>query len=263
MKAGPETSRTALGNYYDAQVKAGNLKAGDLVYTKNKGEPTSHFAIYLGKDSARGVHRFGQMGVDGLSGKVGSIAVTEAGAKADKFLVSGVVFVRAPKHAQPQPKYSPTEIASRVERLIGKDLNYDSFNANCESWANMIVTGKSRSTQANRLSLVGKSVIRATYRALEDVAALDPNYEGKDLRQGKRIPEMARWLDRNNPRGNDMGHSAMVLRNKRLRNDAKDEFLGLVDPSTVITEDMSDIEAISATKRWLMVLTAAVSNGST
>ena len=250
----------AMGAYYDKVSKDEGWEVGNLVYARTKNEPNSHFAVYMGKKED-GTHSFSQMGVEGLTGKTGGIQTSMAGPGAGKNL-SGVIFAKAPSHAQPAIKYSPNEISRRISKLAGKTLDYDVFDANCESWANMIVSGKSRSTQANRLSAVGKTAIRGTYKALENVATLDPEFQ-KQTRSGARIKTMAQWLDRTNPRGNDMGYQATVKSNSKLRKDAEkeEEFLGLVDPSTVIKENMSDIEAVSATKRWLMVLTAALSDG--
>jgi len=36
--------------------------------------------------------------------------------------------------------------------------------------------------------------------------------------------------------------------------------VGLIDPGNVIKPEMSDIEAISAAKRWLMVLSGVIAN---
>ena len=254
----PAVMQAALGRYYDQQVKEHGWKVGDLIYSKTKNEPVSHFAIYMGKNK-EGIHGFAMMGVDGLNGKQGALDVLEAGTGAKK--KSGLLYAKAPSNKQPKVKYSPEEIASRVSRLQGKKLDYDTFNANCESWANMIVSGKSRSLQSQRLTLVGKTAIRGVYKSLESISALDEDYP-KQVRSGDRIQKVARWLDNTNPRGNDLGYQAMVQRNSKYRKDAANsETLGLIDPSTVIKEHMSDIEAVSATKRWLMVLTAVSADG--
>ena len=254
----PVVMQAAMGRYYDKQVKEQGWKVGDLIYSKTKNEPVSHFAIYMGKNK-EGAHSFAMMGVDGLNGKQGGIDVLEAGAGAKR--KTGLLYAKAPSNKQPKVKYSPEEIASRVSRLQGKKLDYDTFNANCESWANMIVSGKSRSLQSQRLTAVGKTAIRGVYKSLESVAALDEDYP-KQVRSGERIQKVARWLDNTNPRGNDLGYQAMVQRNSKYRKDAANsETLGLIDPSTVIKEHMSDIEAVSATKRWLMVLTAVSADG--
>ena len=162
-KTDPKGVQAALGNYYDSKVKAEGWKTGDLVFNRTKNEPTAHFAIYMGKKNS--VHSFAQVGGDGLTAQSGSIAVTEAGQGANRKFASGVVFERAPSGKQPKVKYSPTQIAARVEALKGKTLDYDVFNANCESWARMIVSGNSRSTQAARLSQVGNLAIRGVYKA--------------------------------------------------------------------------------------------------
>ena len=216
-KTDPKGVQAALGNYYDSKVKAEGWKTGDLVFNRTKNEPTAHFAIYMGKKNS--VHSFAQVGGDGLTAQSGSIAVTEAGQGANRKFASGVVFERAPSGKQPKVKYSPTQIAARVEALKGKTLDYDVFNANCESWARMIVSGNSRSTQAARLSQVGKLAIRGVYKGLGEVVKWSPDYVPETV-QGARIHKVAKWLDRNNPRGNDSGYSAMVLRNKNLRKDS-------------------------------------------
>lgn len=254
----PAVMQAALGSYYDKQAKEQGWKVGDLVYSKTKNEPTSHFAVYMGKNK-EGAHAFAMMGVDGLSSKTGGITIFEAGTGAKN--KTGMLYAKAPSNRQPEIKYSPDEIANRVNKLMGKKLDYDTFNANCESWANMIVSGKARSTQSERLTLVGKTAIRGVYNSLEVVAKLDDEYPAQ-IRSGERIKKVARWLDTNNPRGNDLGYQAMVKRNGKYRKDAEGpEDLGLIDPSTVIKENMSDIEAVSATKRWLMVLTAITADG--
>ena len=254
----PVVMQAALGRYYDKQVKEQGWKVGDLIYAKTKNEPVSHFAIYMGK-TKEGAHSFANMGRDGLNGKQGGIDVMESGTGAKR--KTGLLYAKAPSNKQPKVKYSPEEIASRVSRLQGKKLDYDTFNANCESWANMIVSGKSRSTQSQRLTIVGKTAIRGVYKSLESISSLDEDYP-KQVRSGERIQKVAKWLDINNPRGNDFGYQAMVKRNSKYRKDASDvEYLGLIDPSQVIKESMSDIEAISATKRWLMVFTAASADG--
>ena len=238
----PVVMQAAMGRYYDKQIKEQGWKVGDLVYAKTKNEPVSHFGIYMGKTKT-GAHSFATMGVDGLNGKQGGIDVLEAGAGARR--KTGLLYAKAPSNKQPNVRYSPEEIANRVSRLQGKKLDYDTFDANCESWANMIVSGKSRSTQSQRLTLVGKTAIRAVYKSLESVSALDEDYP-KQVRSGDRIQKVASWLDKANPRGNDFGYQAMVQRDSKYRKDAADpEYLGLIDPSSVIKERMSDIEAVA------------------
>lgn len=257
-KTDPKGVQAALGNYYDSKVKAEGWKTGDLVFNRTKNEPTAHFAIYMGKKN--GVHSFAQMAADGLVAKSGGIDITEAGQSAKRQFASGVVFERAPSGKQPKVKYSPTQIAARVEALKGKTLDYDVFNANCESWARMIVSGNSRSTQSARLSQVGKLAIRGVYKSLGEVVKWAPDYVPETV-QGDRIYKVSKWLDRNNTRGNDSGYSAMVLRNKNLRKDSPEsDAVGLIDPGNVIKPEMSDIEAISAAKRWLMVLSGVIAN---
>lgn len=257
-KTDPKGVQAALGNYYDSKVKAEGWKTGDLVFNRTKNEPTAHFAIYMGKRN--GVHSFAQMAADGLVAKSGGIDITEAGQSAKRQFASGVVFERAPSGKQPKVKYSPTQIAARVEALKGKTLDYDVFNANCESWARMIVSGNSRSTQSARLSQVGKLAIRGVYKSLGEVVKWAPDYVPETV-QGDRIYKVSKWLDRNNTRGNDSGYSAMVLRNKNLRKDSPEsDAVGLIDPGNVIKPEMSDIEAISAAKRWLMVLSGVIAN---
>jgi hypothetical protein len=257
-KTDPKGLQAALGNYYDSKVKAEGWKTGDLVFKRTKNEPTAHFAIYMG--SKNGVHSFAQVGADGLVAKSGGIEITEAGQGANRKLASGVVFERAPSGKQPKIKYSPAQIAARVESLKGKTLDYDVFNANCESWARMIVSGNSRSTQSARLSQVGKLAIRGVYKGLGEVVKWSPDYVPETVK-GDRIYKVAKWLDRNNTRGNDSGYSAMVLGNKNLRKDSPEsDAVGLIDPGKVIKPEMSDIEAVAAAKRWLMVLSGVIAN---
>ena len=250
-EVGPKGVQEAFAHYYDDITRKEGWKVGDLVYTRTRNEPTSHFAIYMGK--VDGNHRFAQMGADGIIARSGMIDITEYGVNVDPKNRGGVIFQKAPTTSQPKSKYSPDDIARRISELSGKYLKYDMFSSNCETWARMIVSGESRSTQSERLTQVGRTAIRQVYKALGKVAELDPNWEPQSIpAEMMSAKEAARWLERNNPRGRDGGFMRWV---SKVRTDADESnFFDLVDPSEVIAERMSDLEALSAVKRYLMVL---------
>jgi len=199
-------------------------------------------------DSRVYAHNFIQVFADGITERSTGITTVKVGPNVPKKDRSAHLFERVPSSNQPKSKYSATTIANRVSRLASlgdRGLSYDTFDENCESWARMIVSGENRSMQAEKLSLVGKFVIRRVVGV-------------ENTRSGMPIKEAARWLNTNNPRGNDQGYNAMIRNNRRDRIDEREDFLGLVHPRDLIKSRMSDLEAISATKRWLMVLTTAL-----
>jgi len=243
---GPGKVDRALGRYYDSKLTKEKWEVGDLLYATRGEGPASHFAVYGGKkDNA---HNFIQVFADGITERSTGITTVKVGPNVPKKDRSAHLFERVPSSNQPKSKYSATTIANRVSRLASlgdRGLSYDTFDENCESWARMIVSGENRSMQAEKLSLVGKFVIRRVVGV-------------ENTRSGMPIKEAARWLNTNNPRGNDQGYNAMIRNNRRDRIDEREDFLGLVHPRDLIKSRMSDLEAISATKRWLMVLTTAL-----
>jgi len=263
-KEGPikERLQGALEDYYDKKVKEENWKFGDLVYENQLGgglNPGGHFGVYLGKGEDKTAHDFLRFVVDAetKSPLFGKFEIISSGRNLDKDdNLADVLFERAPSKNQPKFKFSESKIEERMEKLLEEKLEFDEVDANCESWSKLVVSGQSRSMQTGKLTLVGKTAIRVYTRVANFTDTGSLRVRDKDV---VPIRKAARWLDGNNPGGNDRGYSAMIKVFDRLRRrDDKDEFFGLISPSEVIKPRMSDIEAISGVKRWLSVLVTAL-----
>jgi len=263
-KEGPirERLQGALEEFYDKKVKEENWKFGDLVYENQLGgdlDPGGHFGVYLGKGEGRTAHDFLRFVADAetKSPLFGKFEIISSGRNLDKDdNLADVLFERVPSKNQPKFKFSESKIEERMEKLLEEKLEFDEVDANCESWSKLVVSGQSRSMQTGKLTLVGKTAIRTYTRVANFMDTGSLRVRDKDV---VPIRKAARWLDGNNPGGNDRGYSAMIKVFDRLRRrDDKDEFFGLISPSEVIKPRMSDIEAISGAKRWLSVLVTAL-----
>lgn len=225
-------SQVALGKYYDEAAK--DWKLGEVVYYKQGADLQGHFGIYLGKREGR--HQFAGVGANAPNSDSPSnanVGLTEYGPGSGKYDSKPVIWAKAPEHVQPPRMYSDTEIARRATLLLGKPYKLDMLENNCEAWSTMIVAGVPYSTQSRRFTAITQSLIKIRDRIAE------PAMPG-----GANATTMARWL---------------ALNHRRFIADS--DFFAypkLKEPEDVLTQDMTELEAMSAIKRYFITLLTPV-----
>lgn len=221
-------SQQALSNYYDEVTK--DWKLGEVVYYKQGKDPHGHFGIYLGKREGR--HQFAGVGANAPnedSPSNASVGLTEYGPGAGKYDSKPVIWAKAPDHVQPPRMYSDTEIVRRAKLMLGKPYKLDMLENNCEAWSTMIVSGVPYSTQSRRFTAVTQALVK-----LRDKMAESGTSGGPDA------ATMATWLAFNHKR--------------YVADSASTKYPKLKDPKDVLNSDMTELEAMSTVKRYLIAL---------
>jgi hypothetical protein len=242
----------AIGLHYDKVTAKEGWKPGDLVYTRfgsgsAKQDPTAHFAVYMGKQGAR--HQFADFGVADSALREGHINLYEYGPGAKG--VAPFVFAKAPALKGTSP-FSSSEIEQRVFASLGARLKYDALDNNCETWARMITTGQARSAQAERLSVLTRSL----YRYYDRKTAGAPPKDIPSVKQQARILDMqARMAAGDKSARADLrAFQALIKQGKRtdeMQQDTEDE---LPTPAQLLAGSTSDADAVVRTKLYLMLL---------
>lgn len=228
----------ALANYYDNVAK--DWRLGEIVYYKGQAERKGHFGVYLGKRA--GKHQFAAVGNQSDPSKNNSsqtnavIGVAEYGPN-PKYQGAPVIWAKAPAHMQPDRNYSDTEIIRRATLMLGKPYKLEMLENNCESWATMIVSGVPHSKQVKRFTAVTQGLI-----AMRDKLA------SSSAGNGYSASAMSKWL---------------AVNHKRFVADSIDAGnIELKEPSSVLSADMTELEAMSVIKNYLMVLLLSISGPS-
>lgn len=242
----------AIGLHYDKVAAKEGWKPGDLVYTRfgsgsAKQDPTAHFAVYMGKQGAR--HQFADFGVADSALREGHINLYEYGPGARG--VAPFVFAKAPALKGTSP-FSSAEIEQRVFASLGARLKYDALDNNCETWARMITTGQARSAQAERLSVLTRSL----YRYYDRKTAGAPPKDIPSVKQQARILDMqARMAAGDKSARADLrAFQALIKQGKRTDEMQQDTEGELPTPAQLLAGSTSDADAVVRTKLYLMLL---------
>lgn len=242
----------AIGLHYDKVTAEEGWKPGDLVYTRfgsgsAKQDPTAHFAVYMGKQGAR--HQFADFGVADSALREGHINLYEYGPGAKG--VAPFVFAKAPA-LKGTTSFSSAEIEQRVFASLGARLKYDALDNNCETWARMITTGQARSAQAERLSVLTRSL----YRYYDRKTAGAPPKDIPSVKQQARILDMqARMASGDKGARADLrAFQALIKQGKRTDGMQQDTEGELPTPAQLLAGSTSDADAVVRTKLYLMLL---------
>jgi hypothetical protein len=242
----------AIGLHYDKVAAKEGWKPGDLVYTRfgsgsAKQDPTAHFAVYMGKQGAR--HQFADFGVADSALREGHINLYEYGPGAKG--VAPFVFAKAPALKGTSP-FSSAEIEQRVFASLGARLKYDALDNNCETWARMITTGQARSAQAERLSVLTRSL----YRYYDRKTAGAPPKDIPSVKQQARVLDMqARMAAGDKSARADLrAFQALIKQGKRTDEMQQDTEGELPTPAQLLAGSTSDADAVVRTKLYLMLL---------
>jgi hypothetical protein len=242
----------AIGLHYDKVTAKEGWKPGDLVYTRfgsgsAKQDPTAHFAVYMGKQGAR--HQFADFGVADSALREGHINLYEYGPGAKG--VAPFVFAKAPA-LKGTTAFSSSEIEQRVFASLGARLKYDALDNNCETWARMITTGQARSAQAERLSVLTRSL----YRYYDRKTAGAPPKDIPSVKQQARVLDMqARMAAGDKSARADLrAFQALIKQGKRTDEMQQDTEGELPTPAQLLAGSTSDADAVVRTKLYLMLL---------
>jgi len=242
----------AIGLHYDKVTAKEGWKPGDLVYTRfgsgsAKQDPTAHFAVYMGKQGAR--HQFADFGVADSALREGHINLYEYGPGAKG--VAPFVFAKAPA-LKGTTSFSSSEIEQRVFASLGARLKYDALDNNCETWARMITTGQARSAQAERLSVLTRSL----YRYYDRKTAGAPPKDIPSVKQQARVLDMqARMAAGDKSARADLrAFQALIKQGKRTDEMQQDTEGELPTPAQLLAGSTSDADAVVRTKLYLMLL---------
>jgi len=242
----------AIGLHYDKVAAKEGWKPGDLVYTRfgsgsAKQDPTAHFAVYMGKQGAR--HQFADFGVADSALREGHINLYEYGPGAKG--VAPFVFAKAPA-LKGTTSFSSSEIEQRVFASLGARLKYDALDNNCETWARMITTGQARSAQAERLSVLTRSL----YRYYDRKTAGAPPKDIPSVKQQARVLDMqARMAAGDKSARADLrAFQALIKQGKRTDEMQQDTEGELPTPAQLLAGSTSDADAVVRTKLYLMLL---------
>ena len=242
----------AIGLHYDKVTAEEGWKPGDLVYTRfgsgsAKQDPTAHFAVYMGKQGAR--HQFADFGVADSALREGHINLYEYGPGAKG--VAPFVFAKAPA-LKGTTAFSSSEIEQRVFASLGARLKYDALDNNCETWARMITTGQARSAQAERLSVLTRSL----YRYYDRKTAGAPPKDIPSVKQQARVLDMqARMAAGDKSARADLrAFQALIKQGKRTDEMQQDTEGELPTPAQLLAGSTSDADAVVRTKLYLMLL---------
>lgn len=242
----------AIGLHYDKVAAKEGWKPGDLVYTRfgsgsAKQDPTAHFAVYMGKQGAR--HQFADFGVADSALREGHINLYEYGPGTKG--VAPFVFAKAPA-LKGTTSFSSSEIEQRVFASLGARLKYDALDNNCETWARMITTGQARSAQAERLSVLTRSL----YRYYDRKTAGAPPKDIPSVKQQARVLDMqARMAAGDKSARADLrAFQALIKQGKRTDEMQQDTEGELPTPAQLLAGSTSDADAVVRTKLYLMLL---------
>lgn len=246
------TSGEALGRHYDAEVSAGRLKAGDVVYTVQhiRGNASSgrHFAVYLGKTGDN--HQFMEMTRVRGDLNRGQAMLTEFGATAGRPAYAAV-YAKAPGMKQDK-QISINEIKNRAYSLMGSEMQYHQLDSNCETFARMIAAGNPRSRQVDKLSALTKSIYRGLDRYLDE----DRPVNLPTIKEQARILDYKqRVAEGDREARKELKAFTTLIAKRKQRNDAvEDLFTDLPSPTELLRGSKSEVEDAIRIKLYLMLL---------